>query len=123
MAEPTSLPPEPANGKRAKTRHQRQQWHLLYYVLAVFNLVTVGFMLRLNYQMHEAFTRSVEVSHSWDRRLQDYASLNGMAQTVQSRCNDVFSSKDVMRQRNEMRAAYAKFKPHGQQRFARATGA
>ena len=110
MAEPFSLPPEPANGKRAKTTHQRQQWHLLYYVLAVFNLVTVGFMLRLNYQMHEAFTRSVEVSHSWDRRLQDYASLNGMAQTVQSRCNDVFSSKDVTRQRNEMRVAYAKFK-------------
>jgi signal transduction histidine kinase len=109
MADVPAPPPEPPakNGRAAKPRHQ---WHVLYYVLAGFNLLTVGFTLRLNHQMQEAFARSVEVSSAWERRLRDYADLINTAQAVQMRCNNVFVSSDVGRQRDEMRAAYNTFK-------------
>lgn len=111
MPEPTpSPPPEAPLERNAKRTRQRHQWHLMYYALAAFNILTVGFTLRLNHQMQEAFARSVEVSHSWDRRLQDYGSLYGLAQTVQARCNDLFLTKDVMKQRDEMRVAHTNFK-------------
>ncbi len=105
---PSSL--ESPQAKNVRQARQRHQWHLLYYVLAAFNILTVGFTLRLNHQMQEAFARSVEISHSWDRRLQDYGNLYGLAQTVQARCNDVFITKDVMKQRDQMLQAYRTFK-------------
>lgn len=83
---------------------------MLYYALAAFNLLTVGFTLRLNHQMQEAFSRSVEVSSVWERRLRDYADLINTAQAVQMRCNNVFISSDLGRQRTEMRTAYNTFK-------------
>ena len=94
-------------GKLARQRHQ---WHLLYYVLAAFNLLTVGFTLRLNHQMQEAFARSVEVSTAWERRLKDYGDLITIAQAVQARCNNVFITRDAARQRGEMQLAYDNFK-------------
>lgn len=107
-----SIPPLPEAqpGKDGKRTRQRHQWHLMYYVLAAFNILTVGFTLRLNHQMQEAFSRSVEVSHSWDRRLRDYSELAVMAQAVQARCNDVFATRDVAKQQEAMRLAYANFK-------------
>ena len=109
MAEPPPSPSqEPANnGRPARQRHQ---WHLLYYALAAFNILTIGLTLRLNHQMQEAFGRSVEVSSSWDRRLRDYAELINTAQAVQVRCNNVFVSGDVGRQREEMRRVYNQFR-------------
>jgi len=108
MAE--SKPPNPTlaarNGRPAKQRHQ---WHLLYYALAAFNILTVGFTLRLNHQMQEAFSRSVEVSSVWERRLRDYSDLINTAQAVQVRCNTAFVSGDVGKQRAEMRAVYTTF--------------
>lgn len=102
--------PTAPSGKPSKESRQRHQWHLLYYVLAAFNLLTVGFTLWLNHQMQEAFTRSVEVSHSWDRRLRDYSDLISTAQAVQARCNDVFISRDPVRQREAMQLANQAFK-------------
>lgn len=103
----TKIPQSVENGRGAKQSHQ---WHLLYYALAAFNLLTIGFTLRLNHQMQEAFSRSVEVSSAWERRLRDYAGLISTAQAVQMRCNNVFISNDVGRQRDEMRLAYNSFK-------------
>ena len=94
-------------GRLARQRHQ---WHLLYYVLAAFNLLTVGFTLRLNHQMQEAFARSVEVSSAWERRLKEYGDLINTAQAVQARCNNVFITRDADRQRDEMRLVYTNFK-------------
>ena len=85
-------------GKLARQRHQ---WHLLYYVLAAFNILTVGFTLRLNHQMQEAFSRSVEVSSAWERRLKDYGDLINTAQAVQARCNNVFITRDVERSESD----------------------
>jgi len=82
----------------------------MYYVLAAFNILTVGFTLRLNHQMQEAFARSVEVSAAWDRRLKDYGDLINTAQAVQARCNNVFVTRDPVRQRDEMQQAYNSFK-------------
>ncbi|MFM8468956.1 MAG: sensor histidine kinase [Limisphaerales bacterium] len=109
----TDTPP-PSSGasttKNGRPARQRHQWHLLYYALAAFNILTIGFTLRLNHQMQESFTRSVEVSSAWDRRLRDYNELINTAQAVQVRCNNVFVSRDVGRQRDEMRSVYENFK-------------
>ncbi len=106
MATSTSATSPGPNGKQPRQRHQ---WHLLYYVLAAFNLLTVGFTLRLNHQMQGAFARSVEVSSAWERRLRDYGDLINTAQAVQARCNNVFLTRDADRQRDEMRLAYNNF--------------
>ncbi|MEN9576157.1 MAG: hypothetical protein RL514_4012 [Verrucomicrobiota bacterium] len=101
--------PATASGPNGKQARQRHQWHLLYYVLAAFNLLTVGFTLRLNHQMQAAFARSVEVSAAWERRLRDYGELINTAQAVQARCNNVFVTRDPDRQRDEMRQVYNTF--------------
>ena len=100
--------PSSASGKSGKPR-QRHQWHLLYYALAAFNLLTVGFTLWLNHQMQGAFARSVEVSSAWERRLRDYGDFINTVQAVQARCNNVFISRDPDRQRDEVRLAYNGF--------------
>jgi signal transduction histidine kinase len=100
-------PPAPKNGKHARQRHQ---WHLMYYVLAAFNILTVGFTLWLNHQMQEAFARSVEVSSVWERRLAGYGDMISTAQAVQSRCNQVFLTRDPVPQRDAMRLAYNDFR-------------
>ncbi len=110
MPDPTPPLPETTPGKNVRQARQRHQWHLLYYVLAAFNILTVGFTLRLNHQMQEAFVRSVEVSSAWERRLRDYGDLINTAQAVQARCNNVFVTRDPDRQREEMRLAYNNFK-------------
>ncbi len=106
MPDSSHAAPSRSNGKKSRQRHQ---WHLLYYVLAAFNLLTVAFTLRLNHQMQGAFARSVEVSSAWERRLRDYGDLINTAQTVQARCNNVFVTRDPDRQRDEMRQAYSTF--------------
>ncbi len=107
MADTPAQPQVATTGKLARQRHQ---WHLLYYLLAAFNLLTVGFTLGLNHQMQEAFARSVEASSAWERRLKDYGDLINTAQAVQARCNNLFITRDVDRQRDEMRLAYNSFK-------------
>lgn len=110
MPDPLPSSAETPPGSNGKQTRQRHQWHLLYYVLAAFNLLTVGFTLRLNHQMQEAFARSVEVSSAWERRLRDYADLINTAQAVQARCNNVFVTRDPDRQRDDLRVVYKNFK-------------
>ena len=107
----SSSPPKNLDAlKSANQPRQRHRWHLLYYVLAAFNILTVGLTLRLNHQMQEAFAGSVEVSHAWDRRLRDYTDLATLAQVVQSRCNDVFTARELGKQREDVQQAYQTFK-------------
>ena len=110
MPAPTPSLHEAPTGTNGRQPRQRHQWHLLYYVLAAFNILTVGFTLRLNYQMREAFERSVEVSSAWERRLNEYGNFATTAQAVQARCNDVFITRDVVRHRDAMLVAIKNFK-------------
>lgn len=110
MATSPASSPDAPKEKQEKQARQRHQWHLLYYVLAAFNLLTVAFTIRLNHQMQEAFASSVEVSSAWDRRLRDYGDLINTAQSVQARCNNVFITRDATKQRDEMRVVYSGFK-------------
>ncbi|MFA6546863.1 MAG: hypothetical protein WCS99_20770 [Limisphaerales bacterium] len=89
-------------GKIGGRSQPRQQWHLLYYVLAMFNILTVGFTLWLNHQMQEAFGQSVEVGSAWERRLRDYGDMISIARAVQVRCNNVFITRDVVQQRDDL---------------------
>lgn len=105
----TDSRPAASSGTNGRQPRQKHQWHLLYFALAAFNLMTVGFTLWLNHQMQGAFARSVDVSSAWERRLRGYGDLIQVAQSVQGRCNDVFIARDPDRQREEMRSAYNSF--------------
>lgn len=96
--------------KGTSKARQGHRWHLLYYVLATFNILTVGLTLRLNHQMQDAFAGSLEVSHAWDRRLRGYSDLVLLAQIVQARCNDTFTARAVEGHYLEMRRAHQAFK-------------
>lgn len=110
MPENSPTPRNLAALKGASKARQGHRWHLLYYVLAAFNILTVGLTLRLNHQMQDAFAGSVEVSHAWDRRLRGYSDLVSLAQVVQARCNDAFTARAVTSHHVEMQRAHADFK-------------
>ena len=110
MPETSPAPRNLAALKGAIKARQGHRWHLLYYALAAFNILTVGLTLRLNHQMQDAFAGSVEVSHAWDRRLRDYSDLVSLAHVVQARCNDGFTARELAGQQSEVKRAHSDFK-------------
>jgi PAS domain S-box-containing protein len=73
----------------------RPKWHLLYYLLACFDLVTVSASLYLNHRIMNIYTTSVAVNQQWAERLGRYADLSRLAGAVNAPGNDVFDSHDV----------------------------
>ena len=69
--------------RRARPRStpiRRRQWHRTYFVLALFNVLVVGFGLALNHQLNDIFKASVAENHVWEQRLDKYlGGLRGMS--------------------------------------------
>lgn len=81
MESPPSRPPIP--------------WHVVYYVLAAFDVFTVSASLLLSARLLEIFRRSVEQNQEWAIHLDEYASLQRLAADVNAPGNDLFESQDV----------------------------
>ena len=47
----------------------RPRWHLLYYVLAGFDLLTISISLCLNHRLAGIYAESVHVNQAWAQRL------------------------------------------------------
>ena len=75
---------------------KRPRWHLIYLLLAAFDILTVSASLYLNHQLMSSFASSVAVNREWADRLGAYSDLAGLATDVNMPGNEVFDTLDVM---------------------------
>jgi hypothetical protein len=80
----------------------RRRWHLLYLLLAAFDIVTVCTSLVLSHRLVEIHTQSLEVSES-------LSTLQSRAGAVNAPGNDVFDSRDVVSERLRFERALGEF--------------
>src|SRR6188472_4064223 len=74
---------------------QRIPWHVIYYVLAAFDVFTVSASLYLSARLLDIYHRSVAQNQEWARHLDEYTSLQTLAAQVNAPGNDLFESQNV----------------------------
>jgi signal transduction histidine kinase len=97
---------------RKRPRKTRHSWHLLYYLLATFNILTLTYSVYLNGQSHAAFNRSVEHGQLWHARFEGFNELFQLANEIKAPLDQVFQDGDVTGARTEMTAAHDRFGEH-----------
>src|ERR1041385_911975 len=88
---------------------RRQRWHLLYYVLAAINVLTILGSLYLNHSVMGIYRHSVEVNEDWTKHLSDLMELGTLAQAAGAPGNEIFDSRDVGKETALRDAALAAF--------------
>jgi signal transduction histidine kinase/DNA-binding response OmpR family regulator len=76
-------------------RRPKPRWHLIYFALAAFDILTVSGSLYLNHMIMEIYSESVSTNQEWADRLARYSELGQIASAVNAPGNDVFDSHDV----------------------------
>jgi diguanylate cyclase (GGDEF)-like protein/PAS domain S-box-containing protein len=88
----------------------RPKLHLLYYLLATFDVFAILTSLNLNHRMMSIYTHSIEVNRVWNERLADYSKLGQLVAVVNAPGNDVFDSQNVKGESEKMYQAQESFK-------------
>jgi len=94
-------------------------WYHLYFLLAAFNLLTVGAGLILNYHLSNSILESGAVSANWLERLGRYTEIGAAASLVNARSNGVLDSRNVSAEREGLRQALTAY--HERMAVARQT--
>lgn len=95
-----------------KITRNTPKWHLIYYVLAGFDLLAIGFSLFINHQITELYVASVEVNKEWAGRLSQFSRLSALATEVNRPGNDVFLTLNVADESEKFQLAKIKFNKH-----------
>ncbi|NVJ97003.1 MAG: response regulator [Alphaproteobacteria bacterium] len=74
------------------------RWHLIYYALALFDILTISGSLYLNHQIMNIYSDSVELNQEWAGHLSGLTELGDLAQKTNAPGNDVFDTKAVDRE-------------------------
>jgi signal transduction histidine kinase len=90
-------------------KRPRIPWHVVYYLLAAFDVLTVCASLWLGRRVLDIYVRSVAENQEWARHTDEYAALQQTAALVNAPGNDVFASRDAPREEVRMREARARF--------------
>jgi len=80
-------------------------WYHLYFLLAAFNLLTVGAGLLLNHHLTNMIRESGAVNADWLERLGRYTEIGAAASLVNASGNDVIDGRNVSAERERMRQA------------------
>ena len=94
---------------KSKTARQ-PRWHLLYFVLAAFDLVTVSISLSLNHKLMDVYEQVVMSNQEWANRQGLYSELGELASKTNAPGNDVFSNKDVPRESDRLDDRFLEFR-------------
>lgn len=97
----SSLPP-------ARSR-PRIRWHVVYYLLAAFDILTVSASLYLSRRLLDIYMRSVSQNEEWAGHMDEYSELQRLAADVNAPGNDVFESHDVPRESGHLARARVAF--------------
>lgn len=87
----------------------RAKWHLVFYVLAMFDVAVVLLGLLLNHQIVDTFDASVVASDRWDRSLSEYLQLGYLATAANAPGNDVFATGDLVGEGRRLAIAVGRF--------------
>ncbi len=85
------------------------RWHLVYFALAAFDLLTVLISLTLSHTLMTMYSQSAETNRAWSGRLSAISELGDLAQAANAPGNDVFDNNDVPSERAKRDAALALF--------------
>ena len=91
-------------------RRSRRQQH--YFVLALFNVLTVCLALYVTHRLMAIHIESVAVNAQWVARGNQYARLGELAAAVNAPGNDIFESRDVARESRRLDDASRAFETH-----------
>jgi len=91
---------------------RRTRLHHVYFLLAAFDLATVGGGLYLSHKLMTLYVQSVNVNQEWSVRLKDYSKLADLAQVANAPGNDIFDSGDVEKERSRRDAGLKEFTAH-----------
>lgn len=72
----------------------RLPWHVVYYLLAAFNILTVSGSLYLNLRITDMYVNAVASNHDWAQLLADATALEDLTGVINSAGNDIFESGD-----------------------------
>lgn len=89
---------------------QRRRLDLIYFALAGFDLLTIGFTLLLSNHIMDLYQQSVNRSAVWSVRVGQLVQLAQHAQEANAPGNDVFDSHDVARERARRDAGIARYR-------------
>ena len=82
----------------AVKKHKPIRWHLVYFLLAGFDLVAISGSLFLGHEVMKIFQTSVQVNQLWADKLAGLSDIRSAAATVNAPGNDVFDSLDVRKE-------------------------
>jgi signal transduction histidine kinase len=85
----------------------RFQWHVAYFLLAAFNVLTVSAALVLNLRITDLYVHAVASGQDWAQLLADASALEDLAGTINSAGNEVFASREPEAEARRMRTARA----------------
>ena len=88
------------------------KWQYVYYVLAVFDLLTISTSLYLNHKIMDIYANSIEVNRQWALRLESYSNLGQYLGALNIPGNDIFDSGDVEFETNKLEYAQDLYKRH-----------
>jgi signal transduction histidine kinase/CheY-like chemotaxis protein len=98
-----------ASSQPADLRGRRPRWHLIYFVLAAFDIVTITGSLYLNHRIMSIYVESVDINQQWADRVARYSDLGQIASAVDAPGNDVFDTRDVTAEAARRDQALASF--------------
>jgi two-component system, sensor histidine kinase and response regulator len=101
--------PDAALSPHRNPKPATPRWHLVYFFLAAFDILTVCVSLYINHKMMAIYSDAVTVNQHWANRLGTYEDLRQLAGAVNAPGNDVFDSHDVKVESQRMRAAHEVF--------------
>ena len=90
----------------------RPKWHLIYYLLAAFDLATISGSLFLNHEIMGVYSNSVDVNKEWAEIQEHFIHLGRHASAVNAPGNDVFDSRDVETELARRNQALGEFDEH-----------
>jgi hypothetical protein len=83
--------------------------HLIYFLLAAFDLVAVFGGLYLSHRLSSIFEQNVAVNVEWSRRFQDVWNLGDAVSAVGEPGNNIFESGNPGLERHKLSVAYGEF--------------
>lgn len=88
----------------------RPKWHRIYYMLAIFDLMTILLSLYLNHRIMGIYVESVQANQEWVERLNRYSHLRQLSGEMNAPGNDVFESGDIVAESGNLQSATLSFR-------------
>jgi PAS domain S-box-containing protein len=87
----------------------RVPWHIVYYLLAAFDVLTVSAAVYVTRRLLDVSLESVSRNREWGAHIDEYAALRRLAADVNAPGNDVFDSHDAAAESVRLARARAAF--------------